>query len=152
VLALDLVGRKLAAEGGAPLMAFFVLVKDTCKEAGQDKRLESVVDPLKAASKDLQAAAMFFMERGMKAPNDALAGSSDFLHLFGHVALGLVWVQMAQAAYSALDAGRSDRDFLEAKIATARYYAARHLPASALHLARIRSGADTVMALSPAQF
>jgi hypothetical protein len=92
VQALDLVGRKLAADGGRPMMAFFEEVKGFIKAHEDNAELQAgFLDPLKAASKDLQAAAMFFMERGMKAPDDALAGSSDFLHLFGHVALGLMW-------------------------------------------------------------
>ncbi len=152
VQALDLVGRKLAADGGKHVMAFFALVKGFIKENEGDARLEGFLSPLKAASKDLQTAGMYFMERGMKSPNDALSGSSDFMHLFGHVCLGLVWAQMAKAAYAALDAGASDRDFYEAKLATGRYFMARQLPATAMHLARIQSGSETVMALSSEQF
>ncbi len=146
VQALDLVGRKLAAGGGKPVMGFFELVKDFCKDHG-DGPLADFAGPLKAASKDLQAAAMFFMERGMKNPDDALAGSYDFMHLFGHVALGLVWGRMAAAAQAALDAGTGDAAFYQAKLATGRYYMARQLPATAMLLARIRSGAAPVMAL-----
>ncbi|MCC5967212.1 MAG: acyl-CoA dehydrogenase C-terminal domain-containing protein [Natronohydrobacter sp.] len=152
VQALDLVGRKLAQDGGKHVMAFFAMVKDFLKENEGDARLEGFLGPLKSASKDLQAAGMFFMERGMKSPNDALAGSSDFMHLFGHVCLGLIWARMAKAAYAALDAGASDRDFYESKIATGRYYMARQLPATAMHLARIQSGSETVMALGAEQF
>ncbi len=152
VQALDLVGRKLAQDGGKHVMAFFDLVKDFLQENKEDARLEGFLGPLKAASKDLQSAGMYFMDRGMKAPNDALAGSTDFMHLFGHVCLGLMWARMAKAAYAALDAGARDRDFLEAKIATGRYYMARQLPATAMHLSRIQSGSDEVMALDAAQF
>jgi hypothetical protein len=59
---------------------------------------------------------------------------------------------MAKAAYLALDAGAGDRDFYEAKIATGRFYMARQLPACGMHLARIESGADTVMALTAEAF
>lgn len=152
VQALDLVGRKLAQDGGAHVMAFFGLVKDFIKAQEDDARMADITGALKGASKDLQAAAMFFMERGMKAPNDALAGSTDFLHLFGHVCLGLIWGKIAVAAQAQLDAGTTDPDFYQAKLATARYYMARQLPATALHLARIRSGAETVMALEAANF
>ena len=152
VQALDLVGRKLAQDGGAHVMAFFALVKEFIKAQENDARMADITGALKAASKDLQAAAMFFMERGMKAPNDALAGSSDFLHLFGHVCLGLIWGEIAVAAQAQLDGGTSDPDFYQSKLATARYYMARQLPATALHLARIRSGAETVMALEAANF
>jgi hypothetical protein len=152
VQALDLVGRKLAVDGGKHVLAFFDMVKTFIKENEGDARLKGILDPLKTASKQMQAAGMFFMQSGMKNPNAALAGSYDFMHLMGHVCLGLMWARMAKAAYAALDAGTGDTDFLQSKIATARYYAARHLPACAMHLARIESGAEPVMALEAAAF
>ncbi len=152
VQALDLVGRKLAADGGKHVMAFFDLVKTFIKESEGEDRLKGLLDPLKTASKQMQAAGMFFMQNGMKNPNAALAGSNDFMHLMGHVCLGLMWARMAKAACAALDAGTGDSDFLQSKIATGRYYAARHLPACGMHLARIESGADPVMALGADAF
>ncbi|TCS67415.1 acyl-CoA dehydrogenase [Primorskyibacter sedentarius] len=153
VQALDLVGRKLAQDGGKHVMAFFDMVKTFIKENGGDEAFDKdFLDPLKSASKDLQAAGMFFMQQGMKNPNNALAGSYDFMHLFGHVCLGLMWARMGLAAKSALDAGASDTEFYKTKLATGRYYMARHLPATKMHLARIESGADTVMALEAENF
>jgi alkylation response protein AidB-like acyl-CoA dehydrogenase len=152
IQALDLVGRKLATDGGKHVMAFFEMVKAECKSHDGDDRMAGFVEPLKAASKQLQQAGMFFMQNGMKNPNAALAGSYDFMHMMGHVCLGLMWTRMAKAAYLALDAGAGDRDFYEAKIATGRFYMARQLPACSMHLARIESGADTVMALKAEAF
>jgi len=153
VQALDLVGRKLAADGGKPVLAFFAMIKDFIKENDGDARLKAdFLEPLKKASKDVQAAAMYFMANGMKNPDAALAGSYDFMHMMGHACLGLMWARMAKAAFAALDAGNGDTAFLEAKIATGRYYMARQLPATALHLARIETGADPVMALTAEQF
>jgi len=153
VQALDLVGRKLAADGGKHIMAFFDMVKAFLKENEDDEALKAdFLDPLKQASKDLQAAGMFFMQNGMKNPNAALAGSHDFLHLFGHVCLGLMWARMAKTARAALDAGADDKGFYEAKLATGRYYMARRLPATKMHLARIESGAAPVMDLDEALF
>ncbi|GHE89504.1 acyl-CoA dehydrogenase [Aliiroseovarius zhejiangensis] len=152
VQALDLVGRKLAADGGKHVMAFFDLIKAFCKEQGEDDAMKDFIDPLKTASKHLQAASMFFMQNGMKNPNHALAGSYDFMHLFGHVCLGYAWAQQARAALDALANGTSDATFYETKLTTARYYMARRLPATSMHLARIESGADTVMALDAEAF
>ena len=154
VQALDLVVRKLAQDGGKHVMAFFDLVKTFCKEnAGQDDAYDAeFIEPLKAASKDLQAAGMYFMQNGMKNPNHALAGSNDFMHMFGHVCLGLMWARMGKASREALANGASDATFHETKLTTGRYYMARQLPATALHLTRIQSGADTVMGLDAAQF
>jgi len=153
VQALDLVGRKLAADGGKPVLAFFAMIKDFIKENEGEARLKAdFLEPLKRATKDVQAAGMYFMANGMKNPDAALAGSTDFLHMIGHACLGLMWARMAKAAFDALDAARGDPAFLEAKIATGRYYMSRQLPATALHLARIETGADPVMALAAEQF
>ncbi|MEP3637327.1 MAG: acyl-CoA dehydrogenase C-terminal domain-containing protein [Paracoccaceae bacterium] len=154
VQALDLVGRKLSQDGGKHVMAFFELVKSTIGELkGQNEAFDrDFIEPLKAASKDLQSAGMYFMQNGMKDPNNALSGSNDFMHMFGHVCLALMWAKMAHAAQSELDAGTSDNEFYETKIATGRYYMARQLPATALHLTRIETGAETVMALDAANF
>ena len=153
IQSLDLVGRKLGQNGGKTVMAFFEMVKTYIKENESDARLKAnFLDPLKRASKDLQASAMYFMQHGVKDPNNALAGSYDFMHLFGHVCLGMMWARMAKAAYAALDEGSTDTEFFEAKIATGTYYMARHLPATGMHLARIQTGAEPVMALKAANF
>ena len=154
VQAVDLVGRKLAQDGGKHVMAFFEMVKNFASEnKGWDEDFDrDFLGPLKAASKDLQAAGMYFMQNRMKNPNNALAGSYDFMHMFGHVCLGLMWARMGKASIEALKNGADDAAFHETKIKTGRYYMARQLPATALHLARIQSGADTVMGLSEDQF
>ena len=153
IQSLDLVGRKLGQKGGKTVMAFFEEIKTFIKENEGNEALKAdFLDPLKGASKDLQAAAMYFMQEGMKNPLNALAGSYDFMHLFGHTAVGLMWARMGKAAMEALDGGAEDTDFFETKVATGRYYMARQLPATAMHLARITSGADTVMALDAEQF
>ncbi|MDA9361533.1 acyl-CoA dehydrogenase C-terminal domain-containing protein [Ascidiaceihabitans sp.] len=154
VQALDLVGRKLAQDGGKHVMAFFEMVKTFIKDnAGQDDAYDKdFIEPLKAASKDLQAAGMYFMQNGMSNPNHALAGSNDFMHMFGHVCLGLMWARMGKVSSDTLAAGTDDATFYETKLATGRFYMARQLPATALHLTRIQSGSDTVMALDAATF
>ncbi len=153
VQALDLVGRKLALDGGKHVMAFFEMIKTFIKEnEGNEALAMDFLEPLKAASKDLQAAGMYFMQNGMKNPNNALSGSYDFMHMMGHVCLGLMWARMAKAAMEALEGGASDTEFFETKITTGRYYMARQLPATAMHLSRINTGADTVMALDAANF
>ncbi|MEO8245258.1 MAG: acyl-CoA dehydrogenase, partial [bacterium] len=151
VQALDLVGRKMTQDGGKHVLAFFEMVKAECKAHDDEPRMEPFTTALKTASKQMQAAGLFFMQNGMKNPNAALAGSSDFLHLMGHVCMGLMWTRMARAALTGLDSG-GDTAFLDAKLATGRYYMARQLPACGLHLARIESGADPVMALAAEAF
>jgi alkylation response protein AidB-like acyl-CoA dehydrogenase len=153
VQALDLVGRKLPLKMGQPMMTFFEYVKGYIRANEDDLALaKHFLQPLKKASKDLQAAAMFFMQAGMKNPNAALAGSVDFLHLFGHVCMGLAWTKMAKAASVALHEGTGERDYYHAKLATGRYYMSRILPETALRLTRIETGADPVMDLPAEAF
>jgi hypothetical protein len=153
VQALDLVGRKLALKMGKPIMTFFDYVKGYIRANEDDLTLaRHFLEPLKKASKDLQAAAVFFMQAGMKNPNAALAGSVDFLHLFGHVCMAVAWTKMAKAASAALREGRGDADFHNAKLATGRYYMSRVLPETALRLTRIETGADPVMDLPAEAF
>ncbi len=152
VQALDLVGRKLAQDGGKHVMAFLELVKTFCKDNAGTEGMDDFTAPLKNASKELQAAVMYFMQHGMKNPNHALAGSNDFMHLFGHVSLGLMWARMGKASLEALASDTDDPDFHNNKLITGRYYMSRRLPATSLHLARIESGADTVMGLAADAF
>ncbi|SIS54570.1 acyl-CoA dehydrogenase C-terminal domain-containing protein [Phaeovulum vinaykumarii] len=152
VQALDLVGRKLGAGSGRAIMAFFEEIKTFLKENADNADLADVLGALKAGSKDLQTAAMAFLEGAQKDPEGVLSGATDFLHLFGHVCLGYMWARMALVAQAQLAAGTGDAAFLNAKIVTARHWATRHMPMTAVHLARIRTAGQTVMALPPEAF
>jgi hypothetical protein len=153
IQALDLVGRKLGADGGRAITGFIATVTSLVAEhAGNAALRADFLDPLDAAAQDLQTATMWLAERGTKAPEDALAGAHDFLHLFGYVCRGLMWALMAIAAQAGLDAGHGDAAFLRTKLAAGRHFMARHLPATALHLARLRAGGETVMALGADAF
>ena len=123
-------------------------MKGFIKENEGDERLKAeFLDPLKAASKDLQAAAMFFVEQRHEEPERG-AGRLDRLP-------APVRPRGARADVGADGARRrwrGRRTSTRAKLATGRYYMARLLPATALHLARIRSGAEPVMALPAEAF
>lgn len=148
VQALDLVGRKLGQKAGKPIMAFFEYIKGYIKDNEDDLPLmRDFLDPLKEASKDLQSAAMYFMQAGMKNPNNALAGSVDFMHLFGLVCMGLSWARQAKAAQRAIEDGAEDEQYYLNRLATGRFYMKRVLPETKLRLARIESGAEPVMDL-----
>ena len=153
IQALDLVARKMPKDGGRHFMAFLEMVADFLHKNGDNTSLSSdFLEPLKNALGHLQSAGVFFQKCGFKNPNDALAGSYDFMHLFGHVCVGLMWSKMASASLKALALETGSKQFHEAKLATGRYYMKRRLPATALHMKRITSGAEPVMALAAEQF
>ena len=154
IQALDLVGRKLPQDNGTYILEFFALITKFLEENGRlDSNFQSdFLEPLSKAISDLQSAGEYFLKNGQKNPLNVLAGSNDFMHLFGHVCLGAMWARMAKSALNCLSTNTDDVAFYETKLKTGRYYMRRHLPATSLHLTRIRSGAECVMALEPDGF
>ena len=152
VQAMDLVGRKLAANGGRAVMAVFKEIGDFCEENRGDERLAPFTKAIKKGLNDLQASTMWFMSNAMTKPDNAGAGATDYMHLFGLVILGFMWGKSAKAALEKLDAGDSRSDFLNNKLITARFLMERLMPETALRKARIETGADSVMALDAAAF
>ena len=151
IQAMDLVGRKLAMNGGRGLRAYLALVTEAIADAG-DARLAGVAKPLEAALADLQAATMWLMQNGMAKPDNAGAGATAYLHLMGIVALGHMWMLMAKASHAALDAGTEDADFHNAKLVTARYFAERYVPDVRALRTKLEAGCDAMMAMPVAAF
>ena len=154
IQALDLVGRKLPQNQGKNMIAFFEILKTylTDNQNKSDDFDKIFLEPMKTAKDDLESAVVYFMDKGIKNPNEALAGSYDFMHLFGHVCLGLMWCKIAQASHEAINFSSDPDDFHQSKISTGQYFMERQLPFTKLHLARIRAGSDTVMKLSASNF
>ena len=152
IQALDLVGRKLALNGGRAITAFFTELGTFCEANRDDEKLAFFTKHLKKGLNDLQAATMWLMQNAMAKPDNAGAASYDYMHLFGLVTLGYMWARMAKVAQQQLAAGTGDKDYLDAKLVTARYYFERVMPECAAHLARIQSGMDAMMALPAEAF
>jgi alkylation response protein AidB-like acyl-CoA dehydrogenase len=153
IQALDLVGRKLGRDGGRAITAFFGEVSAFVKEHSSDEAMKPYVAPLGEALATLQQATMWFMQNAMKKPDNAGAGSTDYMHLFGLVAMAYMWAQMAKAAQDKLKAGANgSEERMKAKLVTGKFFMERMLPESAAHLKRIQTGADTMMALPAEAF
>jgi acyl-CoA dehydrogenase len=153
VQALDLVGRKLPKDGGRALQAFFAEVTAYSKERGADPAMTPFVKPLGQALGDLQQATMWFLQNALGNPDNAGAGATDYMHLFGLVALGYMWCQIAEAAKAKTGSGGDGvADRMAQRLATGRFFMERMLPETATHLARIKAGAASTMALPAEAF
>jgi alkylation response protein AidB-like acyl-CoA dehydrogenase len=152
VQAMDLVGRKLAANGGRAIQAFFRLVTTEVAAAKDDAATADFAGHLEKALGQLQAATMWFMANGMKNPDHVGAGAVSYMHLTGLVATGLMWLRMATAAMKLKAAGEGDAAFLDAKLVTARFFAERILPDAGALRRKIEGGAEAIMALPPEMF
>ncbi|TIS88838.1 MAG: acyl-CoA dehydrogenase, partial [Mesorhizobium sp.] len=123
IQALDLVGRKLAQNGGRAVQAFFKEVGEFCEENRADDKMAPFTKALKKGLNDLQAATMWLVQNAMAKPDNAGAASTDYMHLFGLVALGYMWGQMAKAAQTKLAEGANGAaSFYDNKLVTARFF------------------------------
>ncbi|MGJ7039590.1 alkylation response protein AidB-like acyl-CoA dehydrogenase [Shinella sp. BE166] len=153
IQALDLVGRKLGMNGGRAVIALFKEIGDFCEENRHDEKLAFFTKHLKKGLNDLQAGTMWFMQNAMAKPDNAGAGSTDYMHLFGLVTVGYMWAKIAKAAEDGLAAGAGEReDFLKNKLITAKFFMERLMPETALRKTRIEAGADTTMELAAEAF
>ena len=153
IQALDLVGRKLPKDGGRALQAFFAEVQRFIKEQSADAAMKPYVEPVGKALGHLQQATMWFMQNALAKPDNAGAGSTDYLHMFGLCALGYMWARMAAAARDKLKSdanGAAAR--MNAKLVTGRFFMERVLPETAAQLARIQAGAASTMELPDEMF
>jgi alkylation response protein AidB-like acyl-CoA dehydrogenase len=150
IQALDLVGRKLAADGGRAVMSFFAEL-DAFVQANDAEALQPFVAPLARAKGELQEATLWLMQNGLANPDNAGAASTDYLHLFGLTALAYMWALTAKVCQEKLAAGEADPIYGE-KLVIGRYYMARILPDTAAHLAKLKTGAEPMMALPAEAF
>ena len=151
VQALDLVGRKLPANGGRAIMSWFADIDAFVSDNAGNETIKPFIDGLSDSKKKLQEATMWLMQNGMQNPDNAGAASTDYLHIFGLTAMAYVWAQMAIAAQKAIDGG-SDDPFYVTKLQTGRYFVERILPDAGAHLAKLKTGADVLMAMPAEAF
>jgi alkylation response protein AidB-like acyl-CoA dehydrogenase len=152
VQAMDLVGRKLAQNGGRAVQAFFKVVADDVAAGKADPATVDFATRLEKANGELQAATMWFMQNGMQNPDNVGAGAHSYMHIMGIVGLGVMWLRMATAATKLKAAGEGDQAFLDAKLMTARYFAERIMPEAGALRRKIEAGAEALMAIPPEMF
>ncbi len=149
---LDLVGRKIGKDGGRALMAFLNEVGAYLKERASNDEMNVYLKPLGQSLAHLQQASMWFMQNAMTKPDNAGAGATDYMHLFGLVALGYMWCRIAEAALAKMPKANGQAARYSAKLATARFFMERMLPETATRLARIQAGAASTMEMPDEQF
>ena len=152
VQAMDLVGRKMALRGGQTFERFIADIGILTAKAGSHGDLADIAAALDRAVGELTAAALWLRRAGAENPDNLGAGSTAFLHLFGIVSLGYMWLRMAQAAVLAKDTGEYSAGFLAAKIRTAKFYASRILPETASLRVKVEAGAELIMAMGADDF
>ena len=151
IQALDLVGRKLPKDGGRALQTFFAEIDQFIADNQSDAEMKPFLDGLASAKADVGEATQWLMMNAFSNPDNAGAGSMDYLHMFGLLCLAFGWAQLAKAALARRADSKAD-PFFESKLTTGRYFLDRMLPDAKAHLAKIKAGSAALMALPAEAF
>ncbi len=152
IQAIDLVGRKLNSDGGKNIIYLNELVQNFLTEHSELEELNNdFLVPLKESKKNVEEVLNFFMSNGLKNPNSALAGASDFLHLLGNFCIGFMWAKMAAILFKENEI-INENTFQEGKILTGQYYMKNILPKTNYLAKKILSGDKIIMSLNSEQF
>lgn len=150
IQALDLVGRKLPEHMGKYLRHFFHPLSNFLEQHSGNERLSAYIHPLEKSFSRLQQATLFIAQQGLSNPNEAGAAASDYLNMFGLVAIGYMWAKMAEQITSGT--GEMADEFYDAKLKTGLFYMQRILPQTGSLLSNIMSGCTSTMSLNEEQF
>ncbi len=147
----DLVGRKVGAEAGATALALIKAMRGAASklEAGP---FADTRGSLKDAIDGLEQATRWIVDSFPRDAKAVAAVAVPYLKLFGTVSGGWMMARAALIASEQLKQPDADQDFLEAKLATARFYAEHELPKAAALAREVIHGAASVLALDPAKF
>ena len=147
----DLVGRKIAREGGQTVKGWLSVLGEFDKELAKSRNpdIQVIRQRLSAGAQAVSESVEFILGAASKDPNAAFAGAVPFLKLMGIVAGG--W-QLARSALICEGKKQGDQSFYAAKITTARFFADHVLSQAPGLAATVSQGAGTVMTLTDEQF
>ena len=150
IQALDLIGRKMGAHYGRYLRAFFHPLQEFIEENADNEEMQAFILGLAKAFGRLQQATGILAQRGLRDPNEAGAAATDYINLFGHVAVAFMWAKAAKLAFNKKDADPTG--FYSGKLKTARFYYERVLPETSSLFAMIMAGGDSIMGMEEELF
>jgi len=143
IQSLDLLGRKVLADGGHKLRLFGSMIKTFVEKEGTTADMAEFVKPLVALSKTLDEVTKELSARAKQDPEEMGAAAVDYLRLAGHLVFAYFWARMAKIAL----AKQAQDSFYKAKLATARFYFGRLIHETEALVPSVRSGAGNLLAL-----
>jgi butyryl-CoA dehydrogenase len=150
---LDLLGRKVVADGGAALRILGQEVEAACARAGRAGVDAAWISALREATASVVALTMELAGRGLAGgPEAMLLHSADYLDLFSTLVVAWLWLLQASAAREALAAGRGPPDMLQGKLAAARYWLRSELPRIGPLVVACQEGEDSYATARPEWF
>jgi len=152
IQALDLLGRKVLATGGARLNIFTDEIESFCKANEGNAAIADLIAPLRLHVLEWHQLVQDILHKAIKNPDEAGAASYDFLSYSGYVCYAYFFARMAAVAHAALAGGSSEKAFYEGKLTTARFYFKRILPRTRSLKETMLSNAEDVMGMPVESF
>ncbi|WP_460045910.1 acyl-CoA dehydrogenase [Pseudomonas sp. S2_H01] len=149
IQSLDLLGRKLAQNGGAGLKQLVRLIADTCERAHAHESLSTLRQPLEQLVARLQSVTLELLtDLAQGKVTATLANSALYLKAFGHTVIGWRWLEQAIRAQEGLNTGNTaDADFYKGKLQAARYFLTWEVPACHHELAILQARDDVCLSM-----
>ena len=149
IQSLDLLGRKLAQNGGAGLKQLVRLIADTCERAHAHESLSTLRQPLEQLVARLQSVTLELLtDLAQGKVTATLANSALYLKAFGHTVIGWRWLEQAIRAQEGLNNGNTaDADFYKGKLQAARYFLTWEVPACHHELAILQARDDVCLSM-----
>lgn len=154
IQSLDLLGRKLAQNGGAGLKQLIRLIANTAERATAYESLTALREPLEQLVARLQTVTIGLLtDLAQGKVNSSLANSALYLKVFGHTVIGWRWLEQAIRAEEGLAKGNAaDADFYQGKLQAARFFLTWEVPGCHHELALLEARDDTCLAMQDAWF
>ncbi|MDM9593513.1 acyl-CoA dehydrogenase C-terminal domain-containing protein [Pseudomonas guariconensis] len=143
IQALDLVGRKLVADGGRSYQLLSNEMRSFAQGLAPSRG--EFRTPLLAALDNLDELTAWVLDRAQGNPREIGAAAVEYLHAFGYTLYAYLWARMADVAMA------QEGAFYQSKLGTARFYFARMLPRIHSLSAVIKAGSDSLYLLDEAQ-
>ena len=149
----DLIGRKIARDGGTTVRALIGEMRDAAGALARgDESLKAIGKALADGVNAVETAVGYIVENYGSELKAVHVGAVPFLKLLGIVAGGWQMARAARIASQRLAAGEGDAGFYRAKVVTARFYADHVLPQAAALAHTVTAGSSAALALDEAQF
>ena len=149
VQALDLLARKVLADGSAKLMKFGKVIQELIEGHAGNAAMKEFTDPLAALLVEVTKVTTEVGAKALKNPDEAAAAAVPYLRVIGHLVFSFSWCHAAGVAMKKVDSGDP---FYKAKLITARFYFAKLYPETEALLSQVRAGAGPLMELDAQLF
>lgn len=148
IQSLDLIGRKIAANGGAFFKVYAQEINDFIATQEGNAKMAEFINPLKAALANLSDLTEWVMEKAQSNANEIGASSVEYLQVFGYTSFAYMYAMMAEKALEK----EGSEPYYANKLATARFYTKRLLPRYISLSEAVKGGADCLYEMTADQF